>query len=152
MDPTSIAVGAAAGAAIGDVYEKVKDTAKGATGNDIPEHGPIELHMLVDLVADIHKAIKEVRDSKSPPTMKTVILSVANPYELKRNGYNHVSILCSSAFTVNVETVIGNISFALNTGWNAFDLPDNTMVSLPTGNALQVVIRWGEDSLDIAGV
>lgn len=152
MDPTSLAAGAAAGAVIGDIYEKAKDQAKGIAGVDMPDHGPIELHMLVDLLADIHKIIKEAAATTTPSMYKTVQISNTVAYEFNRNGYKHVSILASAAFTVTAYTVIGPVNFALGIGWNAFDIPDKTVLYLQSVGTVNVVFRWGEDSLDIPGV
>lgn len=152
MDPTSLAAGAAAGAIVGDLYENVKEAAGNHTGMATPDHGPIELHMLVDIVARIEKAILEAKEQVAPPVMSVAHLTTGNPYILKRRGYKHVSVLCTASVTVNVQTQIGMVAFALAAGWNALDLPDNVELLLPTGGPTNVIIRWGEDSLDIAGV
>lgn len=151
MDPTSLAVGAAAGAVIGDVYETTKDAAQGIAGMPNVEHGPIELQLLVELVAEIHKAVLDVQRA-SRPDEKIVQLSTGQPYELKRHNYKHVSMLCQAATSISLMTKIGSITYALNAGWNAFDHPDNSMVTLTSGGPTNVIIHWGEDSLDIPGV
>lgn len=147
-----MAVGAVTGAVAGDIYEHVKDSAGDIAGVNKPEHGPIELHMLVDLVAEIHKIIRDANQVYGPAVMRKAYLTTGNPYTLYRNGYKHVSMLATSSMTINVQTEIGQIAFAINAGWNAFDLPDNVQLTLSSGGPNNVILRWGDDSLDIAGV
>lgn len=146
-----VALGAAAGAVVEDIYEKSKEVAQGISGSPSVEHGPIELRLLVELLAEIHKAVIEVRN-QSRPDYRSIQLSTGQPYELKRRNFNHVSILLAAATTVVVNTALGDISFNLNVGWNAFDMPDNVSVRLSAGGPTNVIIRWGEDSIDIPGV
>lgn len=154
MDVVSLAAGALIGGVADDVYDKVKDKAGEVTKGELPEHGPIELHMLVDLVAGIEKVIREARLENCAPKYRKVVLSQSAPFELKRNGYRHVSLLTTTAFTANCMTEIGTVAFSMTAGWNAFDLPESTMVTINTGGPTiqSVILYHGDDSLDIAGV
>lgn len=157
MDVTGVAAGAIVGAIAGDAYDKTKDKLDNITGNDLPEHGPVELQIIMHLVSEVHKAWMEDRNKFCPPKMTPIALSqvgYGRGYEYKRRNYKHVSMLCASAMNLDVSTPIGTITFAMNKGWNAFDMPDDSVVYISSGgpNAASAVLYYGDDSLDIAGV
>lgn len=158
MDYGAIAAGAIAGGIATEAWEKVEQEAKARLQGQTPEHGPVEMQMLVEIAANIEKSIKEAKKELCPPAFRTVILGNAASgiqYTLKRGGYAHVSLLAAASVTLTIRTAIGTINFNMNAGWNAFDFPDGVDILISgTGAAQQqtVILYFGDQSLDIAGV
>lgn len=156
MNPLPIAAGAAIGTAAADAYQQVKQQAQDMAGQPTVEHGPIEMHMMVDLLAEIHKTLKDIKGQTCPDVDEVVQFSQTVEFVVNRRGYAHLSLLATTTFTLVCQTKIGIVSFNFSEGWNAFDLPDNTRVLLPappaTLTSINVVLRWGAQSIDIPGV
>lgn len=154
--------GMAAGAIIGSVateaFEKVRDKATEQVQGKAPQHDGIESEILVHLVSNIEKIIREAKESNCPPDMRTIQLQNITlngmGTQIKRRGYKHVSLLCAAAVNLSVVTAIGTIAFAMTVGWNPFDLPDGVTVYIASGGAnyQNVIVYWGDDMLDMSGV
>lgn len=156
IDPVQLIAGGIAGAMVNDAYEKTKEKGKEvAQGGELPDHGPIEMQMIVDILSRLEMDWREAKNNNCPPLFRVVRINGTGftPYEIKRGGYKHMSILSSAAFTLSVQTEIGEIDFAINNGWNAFDMPNNALVNIKTGTApSSFIIFYGDDALDIPGV
>lgn len=159
MDAGQIIAGGVIGAAAAEAYHEGKERATNAIrGGGVPEHGPIEMHMMVDILSKIEKYILEAKDKVAEPVFapKQLVANTfpeSNWYQIKKGLWKHISILVAAAITVAVITDIGEIDFSLTVGWNAFDMPPGSLVAIKTGTApAMVIFYYGEDALDIPGV
>lgn len=157
INPMQIAAGAVVGGMAGEAYQHAKDKAAEVAGQPQIEHGPVELGLMLEVMSNIEKLLHEAKAQACPPLMVPFLFPNANTYigngrRLDRRGYKHVSLLTSAAFTAIVRTPVGNISFNLSTGWNAFDMPDGVEVWAQGANDVKVELYYGDDSLDIPGV
>lgn len=160
MQPGQIIAGGVIGAAAAEAYHEGKEkAAEFVRGGGLPEHGPIEMHMMVDLLSRIEKMILEAKNNIAEPVfvVKQLTLNSAPEstwYQIKRGLWKHVSVMVNAAITVAVITDIGEVDFSLSVGWNAFDMPPGSLVAIKTGssNPLNVIFYYGEDALDIPGV
>lgn len=161
INPAQVAAGAVIGGVASDLYDKSKDKAAEVAGTDHPEHGPIELEMLVTMVADIRRDVQESLARQCKPKFETVWLTYSTtgltPLRLHREDYDHVSLFTVQAFTVDCVTNVGVGKFAMSVGWNPLDMPDDTDIMVdgaPPGseNGLRVILYKGNKSLDIEGV
>ena len=154
----TVAAGAAIGAVVSDAYDKAKDRAAGAAGTPTVDHGPVELHMLVDMVSRIEEAIHAARAAVCPPEFKVELIPgnggavVVDGLRYERRGYKHVSLLAAATFTLVVQSPIGPINFTMNAGWNACDFPDHVTLWNTSANPIKVVLYRGDDTIDITGV
>ena len=159
MEPVSTIVGAALGGAGADVYQAAKQKAQEQTGTNLPEHGPIEMHLMVELLSEALIVLKDIRGATCPDRGKVVAFcqpAYGNEYILTRNGYSHVSVLCAQALQISVATAVGTVTFNLNAGWNPLELPDSSRVTLAANGTnpqtASVYIRWGSSAIDMEGV
>lgn len=159
MNPGQIIAGGVIGAAAAEAYHEGKEKATSALrGGGLPEHGPIEMHMMVDILSKIEKWILEAKNNIAEPVFVVKQLTANtvpenNWYQIKKGLWKHISILVGAAITVAVITDIGEIDFSLTVGWNAFDMPPGSIVAIKTGTApANVIFYYGEDALDIPGV
>lgn len=156
IDLAAVAGGAIIGGVASDLYDKTKDKAADLTGNNTPEHGPVEMQIIMHLVSEIHKAWFEDRNKFCPAKMMPIALATlgaGRDYEYKRRNYKHVSLLLGAATSLDVVTPIGTITFAMNKGWNPFDMPDDSIVRI-TGagpTTMSAYLYYGDDSIDMPG-
>lgn len=151
-----VLAGAVAGVVASEVVDRTRDKvengARDLSGNPAPPGPDDHMAALVQLAASIEGLIRKAQESACPERDVIIQLTTTSPYMLTRRGYKHVSLLTATAFTAVVQTMVGNVNFAMSAGWNGFDLPDKSSVLLQAGGPLNVLLRFGNDALDIAGV
>lgn len=160
IDPLSIGAGAAIGAVAADAYEDAKDKVSLATGGEgATDHHLMQLRMIAESISLIEKYIREANlrnvlqiDERVVSLPPNGAAFLPTPYTLHRRGFKHVSVLAKGATSIQVNTAIGAVTFALSTGWNALDLPDQADLWVVGAAAVNVIIHWGDEALSIPGV
>jgi hypothetical protein len=152
--------GAAAGALADDAYEHGKQAVTDALGVTEPQHDGIETALLLQAVLRVEAALAAYRryvDLNEIVTLNQPVAgtSIVAGYQVSMKGRRHLSLYSPVAFTLDVVYgPIGTVKFYMLAGWNALDAPDNSVLSVdPSYSAasVTVVLRYGEDSLNIAG-
>ena len=157
INAEQVLIGGIAGGIAGDIYGAGKAKAKEASEGPMPQHSPyIEHEIMTATLGNIEHLLREAQDKACPPKFEVFqsVSSEANAGRINREGYKHVSLLTSAAFTVSCRIPILDVivNFAMTAGWNALDLPDHTTIWSQDGTARNVMLYKGDDSLDIAGV
>ena len=162
VDPLSVGAGALVGAVASDAYSDIKERAKAASGSpDAIDAHLAQLQMIAHTISLVEKYLREDHNAACMPEDERVVSlpaasSASYPsqagYTLRRRGYKHISVLCLATTTVVVKTQIGVVNFSLAAGWNALDLPDNVVLWAQGATPVNIIVRWGDTSLDIAGV
>lgn len=156
MDAAALAGGAVIGAVASDVYEKSKHALNPLDAGI--QHDGVETQQILVLLSELHRLYKRALDQTCDAQFVTIPLFLAGnatPFRLERMRYKHISLLTTTAFTIDcLVPAIGIVKFSMVPGWNALDLPDQTDLWIDAGGpaTLSVVLYKGEDSLDIEGV
>lgn len=160
IDPLSVGAGALVGAvaadAYGDLKEKAHEMADSEQGVD---HHLMQLRMIAESISMIEKYIREANLHNILQSDERVVTLPPNGaaflpagYVLHRRGFKHVSALAAAAISVQVQTAIGLVTFALTSGWNALDLPDQAELRVVGAASVNIIIHWGDEALSIPGV
>lgn len=152
--------GAAVGALADDAYEHGKQAVTDALGISEPQHDGIETALLLQTVLRIEGALAAYRRSVDLNEVVALNQPIAGTpivagYTVSMKGRRHLSLYSPAAFILDVNYgPIGLVKFNMSAGWNAVDAPDNSILSVDpsySATSLAVVLRYGEDSLQIAG-
>lgn len=155
INPSTVLASTALSNVANKGFEHSRDRMMDAVHGEQPDHGPVELELLVHLVANIEKAIHEARDETCPPVFRTKSVPAdgqGTPYELKRGKYKHVSICVSANTQLFVQTDIGKLAFNVNKGFSPFDFPDGSRVTVNGANSATVIFYFGDETNTMAAV
>lgn len=149
--------GAVAGALAGRVAEDAIDTALGdASGDPGTDKHLFHLHQQTTLLDRIVRAVEKAQAERTPPTRSVLVsFSQTVPYQADIDSHDHLSMFVTVGFPLLIRSALGDATYQLASGWNAIDPPSGARFYVAAdgpATMVQALLRWSDDSLDIAYV
>ena len=98
----------------------------------IADHIEHAFASLVHIDADLHRLLEK------PDMGQVISIGQYNPVKIETFGRRYYRLLLSATASVVFDSPTGSMTLSLVAGWNAINLPDGTVMSLASGNPINV--------------